>query len=305
VVIPLFNKEKEVLRAVNSVLKQTISNFEVIVVNDGSSDKGPDIVSAIRDPRIRVIDQANLGVSAARNRGIAEAKAELIAFLDADDEWIHDFLGTIMESKREFPGCSIFATSYFLVNQYGIKRPAVIRGLPKGFKKGILENYFKIAAKSDPPLWTSAVAVKKSTISSVGGFPVGIVSGEDLFTWARLASKFDIAYYFEPKAFFWKSDSFFIRPSRRPNIPDFVGHGLSLLINEGRSQKTRGLKQYLALWHRMRAIFFMQLNEQIHSIKEIWLAFKYSPSLKLCLLFLIALLPLNFSRKILSIVKRR
>jgi glycosyltransferase involved in cell wall biosynthesis len=305
IVIPLYNKEKEVLRAINSVLSQTVKDFEVIVVNDGSTDKGPGIVRSISDPRIRVIDQDNAGVSAARNRGIEAANTDLITFLDADDEWEPEFLETILWLEREFPDCSVFATSYFFVNRDGIKSPAVVRGLPKDFQKGILKDYFIIAAKSDPPLWTSAIAVKKSAILDVGGFPEGIVSGEDLLTWARLASKFDIAYYVEPKAFFWKSDSFSIRPSRRPNIPDLVGKELSLLFKTGNFQKVKGLKKYLALWHRMRAIFFIQIHERLNSLREIRLSFGYSPSLKLCLLFFIALLPLNFSKEILSILRRR
>ena len=79
IVIPLYNKEHEVVRAINSVLSQTFTNFEVIIVNDGSTDKGPVIVRSIGDPRVRIIDQQNAGVSGARNRGIAEVRAELSA----------------------------------------------------------------------------------------------------------------------------------------------------------------------------------------------------------------------------------
>ena len=87
VVIPLYNKEKYIKRAIESVLNQTFQKFEIIVVNDGSTDKSAEIVQNIKDPRIRLINQKNAGVSAARNRGIQEAKYEYIAFLDADDFW--------------------------------------------------------------------------------------------------------------------------------------------------------------------------------------------------------------------------
>ena len=304
VVMPLYNKEHEVIRAIKSVLSQTFTDFELVVVNDGSTDNGPDIVKAIEDPRIKVIDQDNSGVSAARNRGIAEAHSELIAFLDADDEWSPDYLESIFELTKHFPQCSVLGTSYFFVNENGIKRPALIRGLPEGFQKGVLKDYFGIAAKSDPPLCASAVVVNKTAISDVKGFPVGIVSGEDLLTWARLASKFDIAYSVEPKAFFWKSDSFSIRPSRRPNIPDLVGYELSLLLKEGKAEQFNNIKKYIALWHRMRANFFMQLGERMYSLNEITKAFRYSPSLKLCVLFFIALLPFNFSRQFIRFVKK-
>ncbi len=87
VVIPLYNKEPYIKRAIDSILAQKIQDYEIIVIDDGSTDKSAEVVKSFPDPRIRLIQQENAGVSAARNRGIEEAKAELIAFLDADDEW--------------------------------------------------------------------------------------------------------------------------------------------------------------------------------------------------------------------------
>src|SRR5581483_11097181 len=87
VIVPLYNKAPYVRRALESINGQTLSDFEVIVVDDGSSDEGPHIVSQYPDPRFRMIAQTNAGPGAARNRGIAEARGEYIAFLDADDEW--------------------------------------------------------------------------------------------------------------------------------------------------------------------------------------------------------------------------
>ena len=92
VIIPLYNKEDYISRAIDSVLRQTFKDFELIIVNDGSTDQGPGIARNFHDRRIRVIDQQNSGEGAARNRGVAEARAELVAFLDADDEWESSFL---------------------------------------------------------------------------------------------------------------------------------------------------------------------------------------------------------------------
>jgi hypothetical protein len=138
---------------------------------------------------------------------------------------------------------------------------------------------------------------------NVNGFPEGIVSGEDLLTWARLALKWDIAYSIEPKNFFWKTDTFSIRPDRRPNIPDRVGRELALLLKEEKTAQSKSFKEYIALWHRMRAIFFIQLGERRNSIQEIYKAFKYSPSLKLFFLFIIALLPFEFNKEFLKFLK--
>lgn len=92
VVVPLYNKARYVQRALDSIAAQTLADFEAIIVDDGSTDAGPDIAAAVRDPRFRVIRQANAGPGAARNRGLAEASGDLIAFLDADDEWLPDYL---------------------------------------------------------------------------------------------------------------------------------------------------------------------------------------------------------------------
>lgn len=301
IVIPLFNKEKEVLRAVNSVLSQTVQHFEVIIVNDGSTDKGPDLVRAIKDPRIKIIDQANSGVSAARNRGIAESHAELIAFLDADDEWGPDFFETILGLKHDFPECSVFATSYFLVSQNGLKRPAIIRGLPKDFKKGILKDYFKIAAQSDPPLWTSTVVVEKGAILSIDGFPDKVKAGEDLLTWARLASKFDIAYSTDHCAVFWQDWTETQKHRRIPEVPDIIGKELSKLFEESSLKNKSSLKRYISLWHVMRASIAIQYGFNKLVIPELKIALRYSkPNIKILVLFIFSLLPEKISTHLLK-----
>lgn len=97
VVVPLYNKAAYIGRALESLAAQTIKDFEVIVVDDGSTDGGPDVVSAISDPRYRLIRQANAGPGAARNRGLREVRAPYVGFLDADDRWMPDFLAENVE----------------------------------------------------------------------------------------------------------------------------------------------------------------------------------------------------------------
>src|ERR1035441_8596585 len=98
VVIPLYNKAPYVGRALSSVFRQTIQDFECIVVDDGSTDGGGDLVEKMSDPRLRLVRQANGGVSRARNQGINLARHPLIAFLDADDEWLPGFLEANLRS---------------------------------------------------------------------------------------------------------------------------------------------------------------------------------------------------------------
>lgn len=87
IIIPLYNKEKFIKRALDSILNQSFQEFEIIVVNDGSKDNSEEKVKEVSDPRIKIINQVNAGVSAARNRGAEEAQYKYLAFLDADDIW--------------------------------------------------------------------------------------------------------------------------------------------------------------------------------------------------------------------------
>ncbi len=269
VVMPMYNNAKEVRRAVSSVLVQTMTRFELVVVNDGSTDGCESIVRGIDDPRIQVFTQKNKGVSAARNRGVSEAQSEVVAFLDADDEWKPDFLGTISRLMHAFPSCSVFATHYQYMELEGTTRIPVLRNIPPGEWEGILENYFEVAAHSDPPLWSSAVAVRKSALSAVGGFPEGVAIGEDLLTWARLAAGFPIAFSKKRTSVFWLRGSLTGYPTRIPERPDAVGKELYVLISTLPAERKKAGYDFLAMWHRMRASMFIQLNDRENSIVEV------------------------------------
>src|SRR5262249_6169002 len=110
VVVPLYNKKAYILRCLESIRLQGMEDFEAIVVDDGSTDGSGIVAAQIGDPRFRVITQRNGGEGAARNRGIAEASAELIAFLDADDEWDRDFLEAMVRLYRKYPGAALFSS---------------------------------------------------------------------------------------------------------------------------------------------------------------------------------------------------
>ena len=103
VVIPLCNKESYIRRALNSIVNQSFQDFEVIIVDDGSTDKGAEVVRGFDDPRIRLIQQENSGTFTARNRGIKAARGDLIAFLDADDEWKPEHLEVLLRLQEKYP----------------------------------------------------------------------------------------------------------------------------------------------------------------------------------------------------------
>jgi glycosyltransferase involved in cell wall biosynthesis len=294
--MPLYNKEADVLHSINSVLNQTVADWELVIVDDGSTDKGPELVRSTGDHRIRVFGESNQGVSAARNKGIAEAKIDLIAFLDADDEWEPDYLETILRLRDKFSDCDVFATAYLFTRSDGQKRKAILRGIKSDETEFRMDNYFEVAIQSDPPLWTSAVAVSKKAINSVGGFPIGVTAGEDLLTWARLALKFKIAYCNVAKAYFWEPLEVSDRSGRVPQVPDVVGRELESLLKNDAVQKTSSLKAYIALWHEMRAIIFIKLNLRKQALDEINKVFMHKKiDLKLIILYLIVRMPFNMS----------
>ena len=119
VIIPLYNKEREIGDTLRSVLAQTLQPTEIVVVDDGSTDGSADAVRAIASPLVKLVTQANAGVCAARNRAIAESAGDLIALLDADDTWEPGFLEEIASMAAEFPVCGIYSTAFNIVSHDG------------------------------------------------------------------------------------------------------------------------------------------------------------------------------------------
>jgi len=198
VVIPLYNKASYICCTVQSVLDQSMTNFEVIVVDDGSSDGGAQLVRAMTDSRIRVVHQKNAGVSAARNRGISMAQGEWVAFLDADD-WHHpQHLACLLDASKAYPQADAVATDFVMIaNSDGPWPPPwpnytmppnveLITDLPRRWMMG-------------PSLSSSSVAVRKRRLQQMQPcFPLGESQAEDLDFWFRLAEQTSIALAHAP-----------------------------------------------------------------------------------------------------------
>ncbi len=275
IVIPLYNKEKSIATALDSVLAQTYQDFEVVVVDDGSTDDGAIVVERYADPRIRLIRQANAGVSAARNKGIEEANGEYVAFLDADDEWMPEFLAEIVALQQEFPTCRAQATNY-IFNSYGVKSPTILRRIPFQGDRGVLTNYFKVASCSHPPVWTSAVCIERNLLQEIGGFPVGVKSGEDLWVWAHVAVRTQWAYSMKAMAQYnFDQMAFKETPTRLPDSVDEVGAELKKLWID--YKHIVGLKTYLSLWHKMRSSVYLRMGYKKACFKEAMLSLRYNP----------------------------
>lgn len=277
VIIPLYNKESSIATALDSVLAQTYQDFEVVVVDDGSSDGGAAIVEGYADSRIRLIRQTNAGVSAARNRGIEEAKGEYVAFLDADDEWRSAYLEEQNRLTKKYPQCDVFVTNYEFREPSGYMVSTILRKLPSKDADFELTNYFEVAYSSHPPLWTSAVMVRKAALDCLGGFPIGIRSGEDLLTWARLAVKYKIAYTTHSLAIYNLGDGYDKKnlPPRRQDEYDPVGKQLLDIYRE--NPHIVGLKKYISHWHKMRASTAIRYGERRETVYETRQSLRYNP----------------------------
>lgn len=188
VVIPLFNKKDSIASTMESVLVQTFSDFELLVVDDGSTDGSADVVSSYDDSRIRLIRKPNGGVSSARNEGIRNAKGDWVAFLDGDDLWEPGFLAEIAGMIANFPETGICGTSYYFLRS-GVKESAE-KPLPGDFY-GLLNN----------SSWTfghvfcsTAVCCRKVALNDAGMFDERIAYGEDLDVWWRVMLKYPAAF---------------------------------------------------------------------------------------------------------------
>jgi len=192
VVIPLYNKANFIGDCLESVLKQTHQDFEVIIVNDGSTDGSKKVVETFKDPRIQVLHQNNKGASAARNSGIEKAKNKWIALIDADDYWYPNHLEELNKMISKYPKADLVCNNYeILLNKKLIKYPFI--SLDNVSKSQYIENYF-LASKVDSLTLTCSFGFTKKIFEKVGGFDEDIRSGQDTDLMIRLGLNSIIAY---------------------------------------------------------------------------------------------------------------
>jgi len=202
VIIPLYNKANFVKKTIESILAQTYLEFEIVIVNDGSTDDSLAIVNEITDPRIHILSKENGGVSAARNNGIEKAQYDYITFLDADDLWLPDYLETIKGMIEQYPQAGIFATTFSTIDHLGVKRDFTKEKLPIG--EILLTNDYCRSMRQCimNQLCTDTVCVKKELFHTTGGFREEVKRGEDLDMWLRLSLISPIVWKNEPKALY-------------------------------------------------------------------------------------------------------
>lgn len=189
IVIPIYNKERYIRNTINNILQQTYQNFEIIIINDGSTDNSLPIVQSFIDKRIHIFSQLNSGVSDARNLGIKRAQYSYIAFCDADDEWMPDHLMHITQLIQNYPDAGLLSTGRVCYQNE--------KEIDKIYFSNISQSMFivKDICSCMEKVITSSICIKKEAIQKVGGFKSQIKNGEDLDLWIRIASSYKVAYY--------------------------------------------------------------------------------------------------------------
>lgn len=204
VIIPLYNKSLSILKTIQSVLNQTFQQFEIVVVDDGSTDNSAAVVETINDDRIKLIRKENGGVCSARNRGIQEAKYDYVALLDADDCFDKEYLADQVKLIKDFPEASMWGINFAELYDGKLIRE-LPTGLPKGFR-GIVEGYFDKTLQNgriSDLFCSSSVVVRKSVFEIAGLFDERIKYAEDTDMWWRIIANFPVVFYDRYMVFYY------------------------------------------------------------------------------------------------------
>jgi glycosyltransferase involved in cell wall biosynthesis len=192
-IVPLYNKAGQIQRALQSILSQNTSVDEIVVVDDGSSDGGADLVERVFGSHVRLLRQPHAGVSAARNRGIRTAKSDYIALLDADDEWKPGFITRIHKLIKAFPESGLYGTGFLRQPVDGTIIVPHYRGIPHGHWEGIIPDYFD-SSMTNSPICSSSAVVPKQVFTRVGFYNENISINEDIHLWGRIALVYPVCY---------------------------------------------------------------------------------------------------------------
>lgn len=227
IIMPLYNKADFVEKAVQSVCAQTFLDWELIIINDGSTDTSVDVVTPFlqeHKEKISLYSQQNAGVAVARNNGIEHAKGQYLCFLDADDWWNPNFLEHIMQLADIYPDAGLYASNYIY---YKPGKTAVAVKHLVWYEQdkysplcGLL-NYPSTYFGSDKmPICTGPVMIPKLVMDKVGGFPQGVKLGEDFLLWSQIATQYKIAYLNEALFFYNNDVPVSLRATRHLHAPE-------------------------------------------------------------------------------------
>ena len=220
VIVPLYNKADYVRHSLESIAAQTFRDYEVIIVNDGSTDNSLAVVKEFIeriddrciDDRWTILSQTNAGVAAARNNGVAKSRGEYVCFLDADDWWEPNFFEGMEQLIREYPDAGLYATNYVYYKP-GKTRVAL------NFERGYMNYPEAYLHSTMMPVCTISVCMPRKVFDEMGGFPLGIRLGEDFLLWAKTTIKYKVAFCEKPLAYYNNDVPAHLRATRNLHKP--------------------------------------------------------------------------------------
>ena len=256
VVIPLYNKAEFIEDTLKSVLNQNYKYFEIIIVNDGSTDGSAEIIKRFTDKRITILNQENKGLSGARNAGIKASKHAYIAFIDADDLWCEDYLLTMYHVIKRYTSHNIFTmnTKLFRPNEAVILSANQSEFNPNNIE--IIPNYFSLSKNI---FGYSSLVVNKDVFEKIGFFDETVTYGEGDDFFIRCFSVYDPVHYLEQKAYYRIGiQNQLTAPNKNSNriIPDYDKY---LTKN-----KDKNLKKHIDFIHfKLVVLYKMEKNSEL------------------------------------------
>jgi glycosyltransferase involved in cell wall biosynthesis len=281
VIIPLYNKAPYVRKALETVCAQTYRDYEIIVINDGSTDNSAIIaeeyLNGVEGISYKILFQQNAGVSAARNNGVAQASGDYLAFLDADDWWEPTYLECMAQLIADYLEAGLYASNYVY---YKPGKTHVALNIPTGYI-----NYPKAYYESGAMPVTSITAIMpRMVFDEVGGFPLGIKLGEDFLLWAKTAMHYPVAFLNEPLAYYNNDVPVNLRATRNLHHPnnhmlfrmEVIGESLEVIGDENSDADTNTYSQLPIANRPTKADWKSLLDKlRVNGLLDYWMSKEY------------------------------
>ena len=272
VIVPAYNAERTILETITSVLQQTFSDFELIVINDGSTDRTLELLNSENDPRLKVFSYPNGGVSVARNRGITQARGEFIAVLDADDVWTPDKLELQVAALQQHPEAGVaYSWAYYMDEEGKSIQPSEPVYFAGNVYAQLLVNDFVVSC--------SNCLIRRQAVESVGEFDPAVAGAADWDYWLRLALHWSFVVVPKHQVFYRISSG-----SMQSNV-EFMEHCNLRVIEKGfqtAPPEIQSLKnQSLANTYRYSAHLYLTRVGSADAAKQatqkLWMAIRLYP----------------------------
>lgn len=278
VIIPAYNAEKTILQTLDSVQKQTFSNFEIIVINDGSTDRTLELLQSIQDERLKIFSYENGGLPVARNRGIERATGDFFAFLDADDLWTPDKLELQLAALQKHPEAGVAYSWTYNMNEQG----QLLHPVEPRFEGDVYNNLllYNFLSNGSNPL------IRRQAIQSIGEFDTNpaLKSVEDWDYWLRLALKWHFVLVPKHQVFYRRSSTSMsskIQTMKQANI-NVIEKAFSRAPQKNQSLKKQSLSN---IYQYYVEVYLENMNSHLAEIdrvlQNLWQAIRLYP---LCLL---------------------